>query len=143
MSIMKNLLLVCALAFSTVAMAANANWLADLEKAKTEAKTKKLPILVDFSGSEWCGWCKKLDKEVFDQKAFADYASKNLILVKLDFPRGGGSPANAQLAQKYGVKGFPTVLLMDETGKVLAQTGYQDGGAAKYVEHLKSLLKKK
>ena len=80
------------------------------------------------------------------QKAFQDYAAKNLILVKLDFPRKSAqSPAEKQqneaLAAKYKVRGYPTVLLMDGNGKVIGKTGYRRGGAESYVRHLKDLLK--
>lgn len=121
-------------------------WLDDLAAAKKQAAEKKLPILANFSGSDWCGWCIRLDREVFSQPEFAAYASSNLVLLVLDFPRRSAQPPalaeqNRKLAETYGVRGFPTVLLLDAGGKVISQTGYQPGGAASYVEHLKSLLK--
>lgn len=120
-------------------------WLADFEAAKKMAVEKKLPIMADFSGSDWCGWCIKLDKEVFSQKEFKDYAKGNLILFLADFPRAKKqsenlAKQNKDLMKKYAVEGFPTVILMDAEGKVLARTGYQRGGAPAYVEHLKKLL---
>lgn len=123
-------------------------WLTSLDAARKEAAEKKLPILVNFSGSDWCGWCIKLDKEVFSQKAFAEYAKSNLVLLLLDFPNSKPqSPedkkVNQALAEQYGVQGFPTVLLLDATGKQLGRTGYMPGGAEAYVDHLKDLLKKK
>lgn len=123
----------------------NLKWLTNLEKAQENAKEKGLPIFVDFTGSDWCGWCIKLREEVFSQEEFIQYSTENLILVKLDFPRAipqtrETKAYNENLARKYGIRGFPTILLLDSEGQVIAQTGYQYGGAVKYVEHLQELL---
>lgn len=120
-------------------------WLTDFEAAKARAVELKRPILVDFSGSDWCGWCIKLDKEVFRQEAFKSFAQNNLVLFLADFPRSTPQPQgikaqNEVLMAQYQVEGFPTVLLLNEKGRVLAQTGYQPGGAAAYVKHLQELL---
>jgi protein disulfide-isomerase len=121
-------------------------WLTNFEEAKKQAAETGRPILVDFSGSDWCGWCIKLDKEVFAQEAFKTYAAENLILFLADFPRSTPQSdevkaQNQALSQTYGVRGFPTVLLLDATGEVLEKTGYQAGGATAYIEHIKQLLK--
>jgi thioredoxin-related protein len=124
---------------------ASSGWMTDMDKAmKLSAKTGK-PILADFSGSDWCGWCVKLDREVFSQKTFKDFAKKNLILVLLDFPRSKPMTAklkkqNAALAAKYGIRGYPTVLLLDSKGKVIVKTGYRSGGPQKYIKFLKSKI---
>jgi len=120
-------------------------WLTDFEAAKTRAAELQRPILADFSGSDWCGWCIKLDKEVFQQKEFKSFAENKLVLFLADFPRSVSQPQglkqqNEMLMEKYGVEGFPTILLLDAKGRVLAQTGYQHGGAAAYVKHLEELL---
>lgn len=127
--------------------AAGEGWHTNLESAKKIAAKENKPILIDFSGSDWCGWCIKLDKEVFSETAFKDYAKDNLVLVLLDFPRKKQIDAttkaiNKELMENYGVKGFPTVILIDSNGKLIAQTGYRKGGAAAYVAHLKELLAK-
>ncbi len=134
-----------AIGFTTACARADEGWLTNFEKAKEQATKQNRPILVDFSGSDWCGWCIKLDKEVFSQKEFKDFAKDNLVLLLLDFPRKKALPpaeqaANEEFLKKYSVRGFPTVLILDAEGKVLGRTGYQEGGAAAYVEHLKSLL---
>ncbi len=121
-------------------------WLTDFNLAKKEAAQKKLPILADFSGSDWCGWCIKLDQEVFSQKEFKAFAKDQVVLFLADFPHAKKLDAelaaqNAQLQQTYGVKGFPTVLLLDADGKVIARTGYRKGGVGNYIDHLKKLLK--
>jgi protein disulfide-isomerase len=92
-----------------------------------------------------CGWCIKLDKEVFSQKAFKDYAASELILVEVDFPQGkeqsGALKAqNEALAKKYGIRGFPTIVLLSPEGELIGNTGYRPGGAEAYVAHLKKAL---
>ena len=123
----------------------NLSWNGNLEKAIEQAKEENKAVLVNFTGSDWCIWCKRLSAEVFQQKEFEAYAKDNLVLVMLDFPKDiqqsqQTKEYNNKLAQKYGIQGFPTILLIDGQGKLVAQTGYQPGGAAKYVEHLKSYL---
>jgi protein disulfide-isomerase len=120
-------------------------WQADYDAALKQAAAEKKYVLVDFSGSDWCGWCIKLDKEVFSQPEFIEYAKNNLICVLLDFPRGKELPkaqkdANQALLEKFKVEGFPTVLILNPQGKLIQQTGYQRGGAAKYVEFIKGLI---
>jgi protein disulfide-isomerase len=120
-------------------------WLTDFEEAKDLAGRKNLPILVNFSGSDWCGWCMKLSNEVFTQSAFLKYADENLVLFLADFPRQKKQDEairsqNEKLARRFGLRGFPTVLILDARGNELARTGYQYGGAEKYVEHLKGLI---
>ncbi|MDD5697597.1 MAG: thioredoxin family protein [Victivallaceae bacterium] len=120
-------------------------WLTDMDQAmKLSAQTGK-PVLADFSGSDWCGWCVKMDKEVFSQKIFKDFAKENLILVLVDFPSRKPmskeqKKANRALAEKYQIKGYPTVLLLDSKGAVIAKTNYFAGGAKKYVDFLKGKL---
>ena len=102
-------------------------------------------IFVDFTGSDWCGWCFKLDDEVFSQQEFIEYAQTNLILLELDFPRNIPQSEetklyNRSILERYKVKGFPTILLLDKNGNELNRTGYQPGGAQKYVEHIKALI---
>jgi protein disulfide-isomerase len=121
------------------------NWNGNLEKAVEQAKKENKTVLVNFTGSDWCIWCKRLSAEVFQKKEFEEYAKENLVLVMLDFPKDieqtqETKSYNNMLAQKYGIQGFPTILLINSEGKLVAQTGYQPGGAAKYVEHLKSYL---
>lgn len=125
---------------------ASDGWLTDFEKAKQVAAEKNLPILVDFSGSDWCGWCIKLDNEVFSKAEFKTYAKEHVVLFVADFPNSTPQSAevkkqNQALSKRYGVRGFPTVLLLRADGTVIGQTGYKAGGPVAYVEHLKSLLK--
>jgi thioredoxin-related protein len=121
------------------------DWKTNLEQAVAEAKKEKKAVLVNFTGSDWCIWCKRLSDEVFQQKEFEEYANENLILVKLDFPRDIPQTDetklyNNTLAQKYGIEGFPTIIIINSEGKPVAKTGYRPGGAANYVTHIKSYL---
>jgi len=121
--------------------AAAPTWLTDLDEAKKVAAKEKKDILVDFTGSDWCGYCIKLHAEVFDKPEFEAFA-RNYVLVELDFPNKKPQPpeekAKNKAAQaKYGVSGFPTVLLLDaKTGEAFArQSGYGPGtGPKAYLE---------
>jgi thioredoxin-related protein len=120
-------------------------WLDNFEQAKKEAAAFKQPVFAFFTGSDWCGWCVKLKKEALDTKAFERFAADNLILFEADFPQGkelkkAVKEQNEKLAAQYGVRGYPTVFLLDAEGKQLGRTGYQEGGAEAYVKHLTELL---
>ena len=121
-------------------------WETDFEVAKKRAKAEKKPMLLDFTGSDWCGWCIRLKKEVFSTPEFEKYAKDNLVLVEVDFPQSKQLPKeeveqNAKLQQEYKIEGYPTIILLNADGKKVASTGYQEGGPEKYIEHLKGLLK--
>ena len=123
------------------------NWLTNLEEAQEISKNEDKPIFVHFTGSDWCGWCFKLHDEVYSKQAFIDYADSDLVMVVLDFPKKIKQPANVKkynraIADKYQITGFPTVLLLNSEGEVIAKTGFKYGGAEKYVVHLKELLSK-
>lgn len=123
----------------------NLKWQDNLEKALQQAKRENKAVLVDFTGSDWCIWCKRLSDEVFSKSEFENYADKNLILVKLDFPRNIEQSTetkmyNNNLAQRFGVQGFPTILLFNSSGKLVLTTGYQPGGPVSYINHLKAYL---
>jgi thioredoxin-related protein len=141
----KWLTVLAAVAISAGAFAAE-GWMTDFEKAKAKAKADNKHILIDFSGSDWCGWCIKLDKEVFSKKAFKDYAKDNLVLMLADFPRDKSKLSaevqkqNDELAKQFSVRGFPTVFILSPDGETVAKTGYQDGGPEAYVEHIKNLI---
>ena len=139
-SIIGALLVVC-----PIASAEEPAWLTDFDKALAAAEEKNAPILVNFSGSDWCYWCQKLEKEIFSKKAFLDFASDKLTLFQADFPRSKRLPKeirkqNEALAKKYGIIGFPTVVLLNANGDVIARTGYQSGGPDAYIKHINKLL---
>jgi len=123
-------------------------WFTNLEEAQLVAQEKNLPIFIHFTGSDWCGWCFKLEGEVYSKTVFQDYVTENLVMVTIDFPKKIKQTAetvayNRELATRFGIRGYPTVQLLKSDGTPIAQTGYQKGGAEKYVEHLKELLIKK
>ncbi len=125
-------------------------WLTDFEEAKTKAKTENRPILMSFSGSDWCGNCIRLDKILFQSPAFREFAKANLVLLKLDFPAKKKNKLsteqtehNEKLAEKYNKKGvFPTTLLLDADGVVKDKMSYPLDTADDYVKSLKALMAK-
>jgi len=142
--------LLALLAAAPLAQAAGGEgWLADFDAAVTAAKAEKKDLLVDFTGSDWCGWCKRLDAEVFKHEAFLTPAKKDFVLVALDFPRGEEAKAkvpnpkrNDELQAKYGVQGFPTIMLLTADGLVLGQMSYQPGGPEKFVADMSAIRTK-
>jgi thiol-disulfide isomerase/thioredoxin len=135
----------CVCAFARTSRAGDDAWMTDFDAAKAKAKEEKKMLLVDFTGSDWCPWCIKLHKEVFDKEAFNAYSPTKFILVELDYPREKKLPdelkaQNDKLQKEYKIRGYPTVLLLDPAGEVLAQTGYRPGGPEKYVKHLGNLI---
>jgi protein disulfide-isomerase len=120
-------------------------WQTDYAAALKQAAAENKYVLVDFSGSDWCSWCIRLDREVFSKKEFTDYAAENLICVLVDFPRRKQLPdeqktANQALSERYNIEGFPTVLIVNPQGKVIERTGYQPDGPAAYVEMIKGVI---
>ena len=139
-------LLSLALVTSTAAFAA-AGWDDDYEKALAKAKAEKKMVVLDFTGSDWCGWCMKLDKEVFSKKEFKDYAKDNLILVEVDFPQTKKLPKktqeqNEKLQKEHSVRGYPTIIVLDSEGKKVGQLGYMEGGPTPFIAKLDELKKK-
>ena len=126
--------------------AAKPGWLTSYEEAQKEAQAKNKLLLMDFTGSDWCGWCIMLDKEVFSKAEFQEYAKKNLVLLELDFPRQKRMPPevtaqNEKLAVKYGIQGFPTVVVFNSSGKPLGALGYTAGGPQAIIAQLERLRK--
>ena len=129
------------------AQAAESDWLTDLPQAQAKAKEENKLVMLDFTGSDWCGWCIKLNKEVFSQPEFADYAKKNLVLVEVDFPRSKPQSAalkkaNAALQDKYKIEGYPTIIVLNSAGKKVGELGYQPGGPKPFIAELDKLKKK-
>lgn len=138
----------CAAALSLSSVfAGGEGWTHDFAGAKKEAAEGKKDLLMDFTGSDWCGWCIKLNDEVFKHDAFKTGVKDKFVLVELDYPRDQSKISdetkkqNAELKDTYAIQGYPTILLCDAEGKPYAKTGYQPGGPEKYVEHLDELRK--
>jgi len=146
-TIMKTRLLIpLALAFATAAFA-KTGWEDDFEKGLEKAKSSGKPALVDFTGSDWCIWCKRLDAEIFSKAEFKDYVKDKFTLVEVDFPQIKPLPkkkaeAHDALAKKYKIEGFPTVLVLDGSGKEIARLGYVEGGPKAFIAELEKVAKK-
>lgn len=120
-------------------------WLTHYDSALDRAKAENKVILMDFSGSDWCGWCKKLDREIFATAEFTDYADKKLVLLKVDFPKKVRLSAeqekhNMALARKYDIEGFPTVILLDSAENVIGTLGYMQGGPRAFIAELEKRI---
>lgn len=119
-------------------------WSDDYKASLAAAAKEHKNVLLDFTGSDWCGWCIRLKRDTFDQPAFKEYADKNLVLVEIDFPQGKSqSPEvkkqNDALQQQYQVQGFPTLVLLSPEGKVIKQqSGYIPGGPKGFIEWVSS-----
>jgi thioredoxin-related protein len=141
---MKNLLIII---FSVAAMSFT-GWETDFEKAKQKAKEKHELILLNFSGSDWCGPCMRMKKEVFEDKPFSTMADANLVLVNADFPRSKKNQLSEQirkqnelLADKYDPEGkFPFTLLLNPDGKILKTwDGLPDENADQFIKQIKAI----
>lgn len=119
-------------------------WTEDFSAAKQQAQQADKDLLLDFTGSDWCGWCIKLTDEVFSKDKFKQTVPDDFVLVYLDFPQNvpqsdAVKKQNAELQASFGIQGFPTIALADAQGRPYAMTGYQAGGAEAYIKHLEEL----
>ena len=144
----KKLALFCSAVFLSAAFApAEVNWLTDFDAAKAKAKSDHKLVLLEFTGSDWCGYCKLMQAEVFSKPQFQEYAAKNLILVELDFPRAkpqsdAVKKQNMKLASEYEIEGFPTLIVLNPEGKRVANFfGYIEGGPDAIIAALEKLRK--
>lgn len=111
------------------------------------AKKENKVVLINFTGSDWCQWCKRLSDAVFSKNEFEEFARNNLVLVNVDFPRNieqsnATKYYNQQLADMFGVEGFPTIILLDKNGHGILKTGYMEGGIKNYIQQLKLYMPK-
>lgn len=131
------------------ASAAGDLWSDDFEASKKLAAKEGKDLVIDFTGSDWCGWCIKLDKEIFSQEGFKSVAPKNFVLVVVDSPRDktilteAKYKENRELISEYGVTGYPTILLTDAQGRPYAKTGYKKTTPAEYAADLVKLQEKR
>ncbi len=115
------------------------NWEQSYESAMEMARQTGKPVLANFTGSDWCHWCKKLHHDVFDQPEFSDWAADHVVLLELDFPQNSSqNPAikdqNQALANQFGINSYPTVLLISPEGGELGRLGYVAGGPGNWIE---------
>ncbi len=151
---MKNILFIAFILFTFISFSQKEEltWHTDLQKAIVVAQKEKKPLMLFFTGSDWCGWCHKLQKEVFFQDPFEKWAKENVVLVEVDFPSKNGEAFKRQtdeirqqnnlLQQQFSVRGYPTVWFVNpektKEGKInlsqLGQTGYVAGGAQNWID---------
>lgn len=123
-------------------------WHHDFSRAQEQARQEQKPIVLVFSGSDWCAPCRKLDRDIWQSETFKAYAAKHYVLYKADFPRKKKNKlapetaaANAKLAERFNPKGhFPLVVLLDASNTVYAEMGYQRGSSQEYLDLLNSYL---
>lgn len=134
------------LAFSLVTtIARGSEWQTDYAQALATAKAVKKCVLLDFTGSDWCGPCIEMKKVVFSKAAFLNYAKKNLVLVEVDYPKVKALPEkvtkqNERLMHQYGIKGYPTVILLNPDGRILGQLeGYSGERPADIIAWIEKL----
>lgn len=126
---------------------ADSSWETDLKKAQESAKTQKKLLFIDFTGSDWCGYCVRLDRDILSRPQFQEYASKNLVLMEVDFPRRKEQSheikmQNQRLARQYDIQGFPTILVLDGEGQtVWRYDGYFSEGPEAFIAALEKLRK--
>tara|TARA_R110002049_G_scaffold17731_3_gene68665 strand:+ start:52946 stop:53338 length:393 start_codon:yes stop_codon:yes gene_type:complete len=130
-------------------MASGQEWQKDYKVALEQAKNQHKPLLLVFSGSDWCAPCIKLDREIWRSENFRAYSKNNYILYKADFPRKKANRLgseltrqNNKLAATFNSKGyFPLVVILNEKEKVLGETGYRKLSPDQYISLLNSFLK--
>jgi len=116
-------------------------WFTDAEAAQAKAKVENKLVLLNFTGSDWCIWCQRLKRDVFDKPEFAQFAQSKLVLVEVDFPRNktlaeAQKQANARLDKTYRINSYPTIILLDPHGKIIGRMGYLFGGASAFIAKL-------
>ncbi len=133
--------------FCAVSARADSAWGTDYKKAQEQAKASHKLVLLDFTGSDWCGYCIQLDRAILSQPEFKDYATKNLVLVEIDFPRRKSlsietRKQNQELAERYQIEGFPTLVVLNGEGKtVWRYDGFYTGGIAAFLAELDKVRK--
>lgn len=122
-------------------------WPNNYAEGLAQAKAEHKPILLRFTGSDWCGYCQEMDKYVLNTPTFRDYAAKNLVFVEVDMPQHKSQPQelkdqNMRLVTKYDVHGFPTIIVLSSDEKTLGKMeGYSDSGPKSYIAEIDSFIK--
>lgn len=142
---MKKILL--ALVLTAFSLQASDIWLTDYDAALNQAAAENKPLLLEFTGSDWCPPCKMLTASVFEKTDFEDFAKANVVLVKFDFPKRKEQDealktANQAMAQKFQIEGFPTIILVSSSGEELARkVGYDGDTPASMIDWIKQNAK--
>jgi len=122
-------------------------WTQDYDAATAFAKEHGLPVMLKFTGSDWCGWCQLMERTVFSTKEFAKWAEGRVMLVTLDYPRFTDTvpeqykKRNNNLMVQHRIQGFPTYVVTDAEGKVLGQLGAsRDASVDKFTKDFEALV---
>ena len=123
-----------------------AKWLESYDEAVELSKQSGKPILADFTGSNWCGYCVKLKNEVFDTPQFKAWAAENVVLLELDYPKPNLQAdwikqQNHMLLKRYKIDSYPSVLILNPDGSVIGSQGYQRGGADRWIAVVNNTIK--
>jgi thioredoxin-related protein len=149
----KLFILLLLIAGSVTTQAQELIWHTNIKEAVAIGKKENKPMLLFFTGSDWCGWCVRLQKEVLNTPEFAKWAKKNVVLVELDFPRRTPQKdeikkQNNELQQTFQIQGYPTICFVNgssKDGKVnfvgLGNTGYVAGGPLAWISVANGILK--
>ncbi|ESU21036.1 thioredoxin [Flavobacterium enshiense DK69] len=152
---MKKILLGLLICLNTLVLSAQEGgltWHTSIDKAMEVSKQEKKPMMLFFTGSDWCGWCVRLQKEVFYKEEFVKWAKENVVLVEVDFPRKKQlepilQQQNYALQNAFGVQGYPTVWFVNadiKEGKTnftqLGRTGYVAGGPEAWISGANQIL---
>ncbi len=122
-------------------------WHTTWDAAAAESRSSGKPILINFTGSDWCGWCVRLKKEVFSTDTFSSWASSKVVLLEIDFPRKKAQSAqvraaNSQLATKFGVTGYPSIFFANAKGdKIGTRLGYMEGGPSAWTRQAEQMMR--
>lgn len=132
--------------FADQAVKGKIQWQTNYENAIRQGKTSSKPVVLFFTGSDWCSWCNKLEEEALDTSEFASAAGDRFVFVKLDFPLYTTQDPqlkaqNKQLQQKFDVRSYPTLIIFDpQTNQQIGNTGYRPGGGKQYADHLLKMV---
>ena len=155
---MKKILVIAFLTLTSMSMQAQEEltWHTDMSKATDISIKENKPMFLFFTGSDWCGWCIRLQKEVFKTPEFIKWAKDNVVLVELDFPRKNNQTdavklQNAQLQQQLQVNGYPTVWFISAAKtaeakinlNALGSSGYVAGGPKVWIDGANQIIQKK
>lgn len=124
------------------------NWLVKMDEAKTLATDQERPILISFSGSDWCGNCMRLGKELFETEDFLEYANENLVLLNLDFPAKKAnklseelSVQNDKFAEIYNKQGvFPLTIVVNAEGELMGKVKYPSSSVQGYLDSINDII---
>lgn len=133
---------VWALCLATTASHAQLAWLTDYNTALKQARSEGKLVLINFTGSDWCGWCIRLKAEVFDRPEFTAFANANLVLLEVDFPRRKAQSEqqrvnNSILQDRFRVEGYPTLVVASDSGRPMHMLGYVPGGPGAFIAEVR------